>query len=238
MSNVKLNESAKAVLESFCRINPQMRINDKYLYTKSDESGTIGTYMLKNDEVIIPKEFGIYRTDEFLSIFKLFEKAPEVELNDNTLVISDNKKTFTYQTCPLEMIPKRNTKGVEMFESTTDKLLTVVVDEMTLKEISGIKSKLDLDTLKLKSENDKIKLVASSSVTDNSVEFVLEGSASQNVVLVFSDINIFDSLMSGIYTITVKMLKINDTTSKPFAKLELNGTEETGSLYYFCGLSV
>jgi len=231
MSTIKIGEKAKAILSSFSKLSKEQRIRDDYLYAKSEDAGTIGVYELPKGEVEIDEEFAIANIPEFLQIVSMF-KEPEITKNDNVITIKDDKKMFSYITCPIDMVPSRNMKGQELFEASNETLASVIIDEALLKEINQTIDKLGFNIMMIVDDSGSPAIKLINDVTENFAVFRLEGFINTDSVK-FGDISILKNIYPGIYSIKVKNLDVG-SEKRAYIKLTNESIQpEDGALYYF-----
>ena len=241
MSEVKIGKKATAVLKSFGKINPELRIREDYLYTKSVDSGMSGIFELPANE-IQTEEFGVGNVLELLSVIELC-KEPTINFEDEVLRIEDKSKKITFLTTPLETIDERSMAGQELFEQSTNVKLSFIVDETNIQDLNSAMGKLNLDSLKIVSKDGKVMFTATNSITENSIDLVLEGSASEDCSYEFQkgesgSVQIFNMLLTGIYSCQVREVDYN---GKSLSLIKLTNTsisgEENGTLFYLSTLS-
>jgi len=240
MSEVKIGKKAMVVLSSFSKINPEMRLKEDYLYTKSVGGGLSGIYELQNGEVET-KEFGVSSMTDLLSVLHLC-KEPTIEYDDEVLTVKDKSKKFTYLTSPLETIDERSLAGQTLFEQSENVKISFVVDETNIQDLNAAMGKLNLDSLKIASEDGVVKFIASNSITENSVALNLEGSASEDCSFEFQkgdsgSVQIFSLLMSGIYSCQVREVDYNGKSLFLIKMENTSVSDGESKLFYLSTLS-
>lgn len=240
MKEIKIGAKAKAILSSFAGINSEMRIRQDYLYVRGNDQGTIaGTFMLPDNE-IETDEFALGSVSEFLGVVSMFDPEKlKIELDKDVIKMKDGKKSITYTTAPISVVPEKNTAGEKLFEASTKIVCQFVVDEQTNKELNDAIKKLTLGKLQVVCENSKIKLKAINETTENSIEFDVDGSSQSDCELTFGAVGTFDMLFDGIYAVQIRAVEVNGREIH-FAKLvntTLAANKDNGSLSYFASLT-
>jgi len=241
MSKVKIGNKAMSILKSFSKINPEMRIREDFLYCKTVDAGLSGIFELPKGE-IETEEFGVGAMNDLLSIVDLC-KDFEMNIDDECLTIEDKTKKFTYLTTPLETIDERSMAGQQLFEQSDNIKISFIVDETNIQDLNAAMGKLNLDSLKIVSEDGVVKFRSSNSITENSVDLVLEGKADSDCEFEFQkgdtgSVQIFNLLFSGIYSCQVREVDYN---GKSLFLIKLVNTsisgEDNGKLFYLSTLS-
>lgn len=241
---IKLGEKAKEILKGISVINQGVILRNDYLYTKyenvTEDNNAKGVpdivvnYTLPENEVQIDNFVGIGSISEFLSIMNTFNQDKlQIEPEGTTIKLKDNRKQVTFYTTTVDALPERSFGGEELFEAGTT-VLKFVLDEAEIEKVKKDLSILNIDELSVEGTDNKIKFIASNSITSNDTEISIDESyvVVGNGRFPFPNSNVFDYILKGIYTIEVKSCDYEGTE---LLICRLSSNTHTGLVYTMVG---
>ena len=226
LSNDTLN-----VLKNFASINPNIVFQPGQQLKTISESKTI---MARADIVEdMPKEFGIYDLNEFLSVFNLIEN-PALEFEDKSLLMSNqvggcklpNRQKIRYYFSEIDILTSPQ-KDIQMPNAE----LGVSLSEDTLNQIRKAAAVLGHTELSLKGENGLVtaSVVDTKDSTSNSytIELDKDNQCKNDFEFIVSIPNL--KLLPGDYFVSISSKLISNWTNSNypieyFIALEKNST--------------
>ena len=218
LSNDTLN-----VLKNFASINPNIVFQPGQQLKTISESKTI---MARADIVEdMPKEFGIYDLNEFLSVFNLIEN-PALEFEDKSVLISTPEQKVRYYFSETDILTSPQ-KDIQMPNAE----LGVSLSEDVLNQIRKAAAVLGHTELSLKGENGLVtaSVVDTKDSTSNSytIELDKDNSCKNDFEFIVSIPNL--KLLPGDYFVSISSKLISNWTNSNypieyFIALEKNST--------------
>jgi len=218
LSNDTLN-----VLKNFASINPNIVFQPGQQLKTISESKTI---MARADIVEdMPKEFGIYDLNEFLSVFNLIEN-PALEFEDKSVLISTPEQKVRYYFSETDILTSPQ-KDIQMPNAE----LGVSLSEDILNQIRKAAAVLGHTELSLKGENGLVtaSVVDTKDSTSNSytIELDKDNSCKNDFEFIVSIPNL--KLLPGDYFVSISSKLISNWTNSNypieyFIALEKNST--------------
>lgn len=218
LSNDTLN-----VLKNFASINPNIVFQPGQQLKTISESKTI---MARADIVEdMPKEFGIYDLNEFLSVFNLIEN-PALEFEDKSVLISTPEQKVRYYFSETDILTSPQ-KDIQMPNAE----LGVNLSEDVLNQIRKAAAVLGHTELSLKGENGLVtaSVVDTKDSTSNSytIELDKDNSCKNDFEFIVSIPNL--KLLPGDYFVSISSKLISNWTNSNypieyFIALEKNST--------------
>jgi hypothetical protein len=222
-------------------ISPKVKLREDYLSTSVQPGDELakGTkditvvYELPAGEIKTPEEVGIYDTGIFLSVLSTFE-TPEIEKNNNIIVIKDGRKKLEFHTAPLNTLPERKTKGDELYaEGTT--VLGFAFTSDDLKALLRDINVLDFNEIKIVGGSSGINFACKNSVTSDNILIKvpdnLVGKA-DNVEFVVPSVEVLSALMEGSYKVDIRSCIIPGKEKAILIAKMTNVEVESGTLTY------
>jgi len=218
LSNDTLN-----VLKNFASINPNIVFQPGQQLKTISESKTI---MARADIVEdMPKEFGIYDLNEFLSVFNLIEN-PALEFEDKSVLISTPEQKVRYYFSETDILTSPQ-KDIQMPNAE----LGVSLSEDVLNQIRKAAAVLGHTELSLKGENGLVtaSVVDTKDSTSNSytIELDKDNQCKNDFEFIVSIPNL--KLLPGDYFVSISSKLISNWTNSNypieyFIALEKNST--------------
>ena len=218
LSNDTLN-----VLKNFASINPNIVFQPGQQLKTISESKTI---MARADIVEdMPKEFGIYDLNEFLSVFNLIEN-PALEFEDKSVLISTPEQKVRYYFSETDILTSPQ-KDIQMPNAE----LGVSLSEDILNQIRKAAAVLGHTELSLKGENGLVtaSVVDTKDSTSNSytIELDKDNQCKNDFEFIVSIPNL--KLLPGDYFVSISSKLISNWTNSNypieyFIALEKNST--------------
>ena len=241
MSKIEISKEAEVVLKGISKIFSGIIIRDDYLYTKFvadvEDKSSKGTsnivveYKLPVGGLVTPQHFGISDINKFLTVVNSFEKeSTNITMSGNVLNIKDKRKKVKYFTQTTESLPVKNSAGDALWEAGTN-IITFALTEGEREKIKSDLSVLDINTISLKGEGNKLNIVASNNITGNSTDIEIEAQfvGKAEGEFVFPNSEIFDVIMNSTYKVEVRDCKHGEKIIKicKFKSADIVGLEYT-----------
>lgn len=236
MSTVKLGEKAKAVLQSFSKLNPELRIRADYLYVKTNSIN--GVFNLAAGEIETDTPFVVHSMPDFLNVLGMFN-TPAIDKNGLILSVSDDGKKAVYLATDDTMVADRQLGGEQLFENhANDVTFACMLDEKSIKDINSAMSVIDADRISIVCKDGAVMAKVENRASENYVEIKLSGMSNTDVTLDFGDKGILSSLFSGIYGVQCRTCQHNgaELYLAKFVSQSIQAVD--GNLFYFAPMSV
>lgn len=250
---LEIGKKAKVILDSFVDISPSAVLRGDYLYAKADVSpgenkqkgvvGIVGVYELPSTEVQTDNPIGFYDMSKFLKVLSTFDgETLKLSVPEGLDIVDmkDKNKKIRYEITPIEMLPRRQKQGEELFEAGSRKVVCTLTNE-TRKAILEDMKTLGLDVVSVVvDEAGKVLFKASTPNFATTVEYAVEESLVMHQTpgfdWQFSNGLAIDTLLSGNYRIDIRECSANgrDFCLCQMTNVDFEANEtENGVLKYF-----
>jgi len=224
---MKLSSETLSVLKNFGAINQGIYFKKgKTLKTVSSHKNILAEVTIQED---IPKDFGIYDLNNFLSVVSLYKDDPSFEFEDKQMMIVGNKGRLKleYRFCDVNTIVTPPEKSFQMPEAEVNFVLTAEDFECVLRAASVLSS----PHIAVESDGKKIYIVTLDLQNDAANKQALEIADGNGDVfkMVFKAENI-SKVLQGSYDVTISSKGVSHFKNKN-VPLQYYISTESGSKY-------
>jgi hypothetical protein len=235
MSKVTIKKESLAILGNLANIRNLIQVNTQVLHATGN---FLGVYEAAQDCIQTENAFLIEDVKEFLNILRAVE-GYELELKDNYIEIKNESKLISYALGHEAATPKALNGTINnAFESNkeTTQFATSITD-IQLKDLKSTMSSIAATDAWFVGKANKLAVKFKNKLNGTEATIDLPGSVSTSDSEWRIDIKIFDCLYDGIYGISGRIGKIEDTELTLVKFKNTSIPEDVGKLYYLTYLS-
>ena len=219
---MKIGKRAREILKKFGNISAEQVIQDDYLFAVDSSEATANSvtafYTLPENEVVLDEngKFPAKDINEFLDLIDtLNQDELEMAFDGNRITMKDKRLTFTYNSTYIDKIFIPDINKMSKIDELSN-IGSFVLDEMSIKDIKNIQSKLKSEKVVFSINSNDCKVNMLNKSTDNDAEISIDGSSEENLKLriinptkvmsngTYSTVSFLDVLYEGIYSIDIK----------------------------------